>query len=522
MSTSGAKGDITTQIALRPLAPNAAGSYHDPGLEHAVTGIMLRVFSLSHDVVTMRRAARTLSPGIDQGSSSAQRRSSRATRDERLPSVLVVTPIYPWPGNPAEGIFVQRQVHNLARLGHPVRVLAYHPAVPGLPRELAAMSWGRYHPRWLVREREQDGVRVEHIFYPQRRFDRGDVVPDIADTAVRFIERTPEFQDTDVVYAHWLWTGGAAALGLRDRFGWPVAAIARGSETHRWQSVHPHCRAHVERVIEGADLLLANCEHLRSRLVELLPASGARARVARNGCDHTLFRPAPDREGVRRRLGLSPRLKYFLCCATVVEHKGVIDLAIAWRRFSAAHPDWRLIVLGPAPRWGVKREFARIAGDRAQLRGQTAADQVVTYMQAADGYVQPSRLEGLSNATMEAMAVGLPVVSTSAGGQSELVRDGVNGWLVPTSDSAALLRAMEEVASQPERAAALGAEARRTIAEDFDPLTAARRLSARLVGLHAKGAACAPGITSIAADAASSESRSAYELEPGERAGIAS
>ncbi|HEV7993156.1 MAG TPA: glycosyltransferase family 4 protein [Gemmatimonadaceae bacterium] len=470
----------------------------------------------------MRRIAHFLPAGIDQGSSSVQRRPSRAARDERLPSVLVVTPIYPWPGNPAEGIFVHRQVRNLVRLGHPVRVLAYHPAIPGLPRELTAMSWARYHPRWLVRDREQDGVRVEHIFYPQRSFERGDVVPDITDAASRFIERTPEFQDVDVVYAHWLWTGGAAALGLRDRFGWPVAAIARGSETHRWQSVHPHCRAHVERVIEGADLLLANCEHLRSRLIELLPTSGARARVARNGCDHTVFRPAPDRGSIRRRLGFAPSLKYFLCCATVVEHKGVLDLAVAWRRFSDAHPDWRLIVLGPAPRWRVAREFARIAGDHAVLHGQAAADQVVAYMQAADAYVQPSRLEGLSNATMEAMAVGLPVVSTSAGGQSELVRDGVNGWLVPTSDSAALRRAMEEVALRPELASALGVAARRTIVECFDPLTAVRGLSARLAGLHARGFARGTGIMSRAADAVSTEPRSPYEREAGERTGIAS
>jgi glycosyltransferase involved in cell wall biosynthesis len=430
--------------------------------------------------VVVQRTALALRAGIERSTSAVLGRQSRATQDERLPSVLVMTPIYPWPGNPAEGIFVHRQVRNLARLGHPVRVLAYHPAVPGLPRRLTGMSWGRYHPRWLTRDREQDDIRVEHIFFSQRRFGRGDIVPDITDAATRFIDRSPEYQDSDVVYAHWLWTGGAAALGLRDRFDWPVAAIARGSETHRWQSVHSHCREHVERVIEGADLLLANCEHLRSRLIELLPASGARAHVARNGCDPTLFRPAEDRDRVRRTLGLSPRLKYFVCCATVVEHKGVLDLAVAWRRFSADHPDWRLIVLGPVPRWRVAREFARIAGDRAQLLGQAAAHRVVTYMQAADAYVQPSRLEGLSNATMEAMAVGLPVVTTSAGGQSELVRDGVNGWLVPTADPAALRRAMDELARRPELAAALGAEARRTIVEHFDPMIAVRSLSDRL------------------------------------------
>ena len=447
----------------------------------------------------MRSIAHPLPTSVDRRSTSTAGRFEFAAGTQRLPAILVLTPIYPWPGNPAEGVFVHRQVRNLVRLGHRVRVLAYHPAVPGLPRALAPLSWGRYHPRWMLRGPEQDSVRVEHIFFPQRRFHRGDVVPDIAEVAIRFIESMPEFQDTDIVYAHWLWTGGAVALRLRDRFGWPVAAIARGSETHRWQSVHPYCRAHVERVVDGADLLLANCEHLRSRLIELRPSMGARACVAKNGCDHSVFRPAPDREQLRRRLGLSPELKYLLCCATIAEHKGVLDLAEAWRGFSAAHRDWRLIVLGPAPQWRIARDFARLAGDHAELLGQMPSDLVVRYMQAADAYVQPSRLEGLANSTMEAMAVGLPVVTTSAGGQSELVRDGENGWLVPTSDPAKLRQAMDEVARRPDLAAARGAVARRTIIGRFDALSEAGRLSAQLADLHAESIARRTGGPSLSA-----------------------
>jgi teichuronic acid biosynthesis glycosyltransferase TuaC len=431
----------------------------------------------------MRRASHPLPAGVEPPPRPGQPRAREVEHRAALPRVLVVTPIYPWPGGPAEGIFVQRQVRNLVRLGHTVRVVAYHPAVPGLPSALAPVSWFRYHPRWLFRGGEQEGVRVEHLFFPQRRFDRGDVVPGISETVARFLAESSDYQQTDVLYAHWLWTGGAAALDLRDRFGWPVAAIARGSETHRWQTVHPHCRAHVERVIDGADLLLANCEQLRSRLAELHP-SGTRARVARNGCDHELFRPAPDREQVRGSLGFSPRLKYFVCCATVVEHKGVLDLAAAWRKFAAEHLDWRLVVLGPVPRRRIAREFSRIAGNGAELRGGTPSDRVLSFMQAADAYVQPSRLEGLSNATMEAMAVGLPVVTTDAGGQRELVRDGANGWLVPTSDPNALYRAMSEVARRPEEASVRGAAARRTIVTSFDPLEQAARLSGMLTALH--------------------------------------
>jgi glycosyltransferase involved in cell wall biosynthesis len=118
-------------------------------------------------------------------------------------------------------------------------------------------------------------------------------------------------------------------------------------------------------------------------------------------------------------------------------------------------------------------------------------------MQAADAYVQPSRLEGLSNATMEAMAVGLPVVTTNAGGQSELVRNGENGGLVPTCDPAALYQAMDEVVRRADLATARGAAARQTIVERFDARWEAARLSGRLVRLYAETAARRTGVAQV-------------------------
>src|SRR3954466_7565352 len=96
---------------------------------------------------------RTISNGIGLRTDWTRERKPREIQGERLPSVLVVTPIYPWPGNPAEGIFVHRQVRNLAQLEHPVRVLPSPPPVPGFPPPPVNMSWGRSPPRGLVQDR---------------------------------------------------------------------------------------------------------------------------------------------------------------------------------------------------------------------------------------------------------------------------------------------------------------------------------------------------------------------------------
>lgn len=75
---------------------------------------------------------------------------------------------------------------------------------------------------------------------------------------------------------------------------------------------------------------------------------------------------------------------------------------------------------------------------------------VPSELAAAQFAIHPSRTEGLSNAILEQLAFGLPVVATDVGGTSLLVEDGVNGRLVPAGDPAALAEAIEQVASSPE------------------------------------------------------------------------
>ncbi|HEY7566496.1 MAG TPA: glycosyltransferase, partial [Gemmatimonadaceae bacterium] len=232
--------------------------------------------------------------------------------------VLVLTPIYPWPGDPPEGIFIQRQVQNLVRHGVQCRVLMYTPAVRYLPPSMTALSHLRYHPRWMIWPKAPGGVSSAHVFYP-RRHKGEDVIPAVSETLRRFLDAHSEFRDNDVVYAHWLWTGGAAALRLRDQFGWPVAAIARGSEMHDWHDMHRHCRPHVERVLSQADMILANCDGLRRRAGEIAPGASGEMKVVYNGCDARVFRPCLDKAAVRSALQLPLDSKLLLCCASIIE-----------------------------------------------------------------------------------------------------------------------------------------------------------------------------------------------------------
>lgn len=94
----------------------------------------------------------------------------------------------------------------------------------------------------------------------------------------------------------------------------------------------------------------------------------------------------------------------------------------------------------------------------------------------ADIFALPTHADCLAVAVGEALASGLPVVTTSVGGQPEAVRDGGSGLIVPPGDVGALAEALQRLARDPELRRTMGHAARRTALERFDARTNARRL----------------------------------------------
>ena len=99
------------------------------------------------------------------------------------------------------------------------------------------------------------------------------------------------------------------------------------------------------------------------------------------------------------------------------------------------------------------------------------------HLSAADIFVLPSRSEGFSNAIIEAMAASLPVVATNVGGNSEAVKDGVSGLLVPSEDPAKLAAAILQLLSNPSQAKAMGAAGRSIVAEHFTTEAMMKRIT---------------------------------------------
>lgn len=160
----------------------------------------------------------------------------------------------------------------------------------------------------------------------------------------------------------------------------------------------------------------------------------------------------------------------FLFIGRLLKDKGVYELVEAGAELKKSHKDARVALLGP-----VDDNPAAISP--AQLRAWQEAgiveylgtqSDVRPYIQESDVFVLPSYREGLPRATLEAMALAKPVVTTDVPGCRETVEHGKNGYLVPAADAAALAESMKKFFRHPERVSSFGEHSRRMAEERFD------------------------------------------------------
>ncbi|MCB6542750.1 Glycosyl transferase group 1 [uncultured Desulfovibrio sp.] len=203
----------------------------------------------------------------------------------------------------------------------------------------------------------------------------------------------------------------------------------------------------------------------------------ARVLTARGtGVDTKRFAPCPlPGYSADGRLSGSP---VFLLVARLLEAKGLPEYAEAARLLKARYPDARFQVLGPPEKGlgSVSMEQMDAWQNQGCIEYLGETRDVRPYVAAAHVLVLPSWREGTPTSIMEGMSMGRPAVVTDAPGCREVVRDGVNGYLVPVRNPRALAGAMESFITSPESIARMGQAGRELALSEFDAEKVAARI----------------------------------------------
>jgi L-malate glycosyltransferase len=221
--------------------------------------------------------------------------------------------------------------------------------------------------------------------------------------------------------------------------------------------IHVQLQRPLNRLLRGMISVSHFVAHVVER-TERFPRS--KNQVIWNGEDLTRFAPgsAAAAEALRAELGLTAVDCLATCVGSLTPVKDHATQLDALAALAQAHPGLRLLVVGDGPERAALAARAAPLGERVRFLGHRR--DVPQILQASDLYVQTSLTEGFSNAILQAMAVGLPVVATAVGGNLELV-PATCGTLVPPRDPARLAAALSDLVDGRERRLELGRAARR-------------------------------------------------------------
>jgi UDP-glucose:(heptosyl)LPS alpha-1,3-glucosyltransferase len=197
-----------------------------------------------------------------------------------------------------------------------------------------------------------------------------------------------------------------------------------------------------------------------SEMRRFFPRTKGHLAVIANAVDATEFQPDPAaRERVRREIGAGHDRLLAVFVGGDWERKGLV---YAIRALGFA-PGWELLVVGPGDQEAARAQ-ARAAGaeDRVHYTGQVAT--AAPCYAAGDAFVFPSAYEAAPMVLYEALASGLPVLSTRINGADELLRDGVNGWFVER-DARAIGARLRELEGDHALRRSMGEAALQTVGE---------------------------------------------------------
>ncbi len=366
----------------------------------------------------------------------------------KCPAVVVLSSLFPSSIQPGAGPFVRERMF---RVGRRLPLCVVAPS-PWFPFQDLLRRWRPHFRPGAPHYEQQQGFDV---WYPRffsvpsvlKRLD-GLALAIGAYPRLRALKRAGRL---DLLDSHFGYPDGYAAVLLGRWLGVPVTITLRGTEARH--AADPALRPLLLKALLGADRVFAVADALKQVAVSIgVPAE--KITVVGNGVDTVRFVPV-DRDEARAALGLPVNAPVLISVGGLVERKGFHRVIELLPRLRERWPGLIYLIVGGASAEGnnrqqLEQQVAQLGlGDTVRFLGSLPPDALKQPLSAADVFVLSTRNEGWANVFLEAMACGLPVVTTDVGGNREVVDRDSLGIVVRFGDAAALEAALDQALATP-------------------------------------------------------------------------
>lgn len=329
----------------------------------------------------------------------------------------------------------------------------------------------RYHdPSDPQIEQVAERARVIHISAGSFSADKTAIPYHLPEFVCRLLEYTRQHSlSYDLIHSHY-WLSGRVGTILARHWSIPhVTSFHTLSEIKRQARVgerEPAERTTGEtKVIQSADSIVVFSQHERDAMIRLYNAPDEKIEVIPCGVDVELFSPS-DQKIARQKLGLQDG-NVVLYVGRLEPLKGVDILLKAVAQLEQGEPVKTIIVGGDLEEdseMGRLKSLSHELGisDHVSFLGRMNQQELPTYYNAADICVVPSYYESFGLVALESMACGTPVIASRVGGLPTIVKDGLNGYLIPWRCPEPFADGLDVLLGSPTIRNAMGEASRKT------------------------------------------------------------
>lgn len=269
----------------------------------------------------------------------------------------------------------------------------------------------------------------------------------------------------DILHTHDFYTN---VFGMTA--GWLVRVPVRIASMRETAGMRTYAQQSAQRIaFSWAHKVVANSQAVRKRLVDQ-GVKASKIEVVYNGLETGRLLQHQSRTECLERLGLSPdsKARFVTIVANMrLEIKDYPMFLRAAHLVKQAVSDAEFLLAGEGELTEQLRALARQLGIELSTHFLGRCENVGALLQVSDVCVLSSKAEGFSNAILEYMAAGRPVVATDVGGAREAIIDGETGYLVESGDHVTMAERIISLMCAPEQARTFGERGRRVVAEKF-------------------------------------------------------